>query len=112
MFRTPNHRITGTGTPGKPKKALYPTPQILWLSVPNSKSQRRRSWAGKSLKPTKPLHPTPKAKEPTSKILNLEPQETEELALEPSVVHAGVATVLSDPAKGAYFVLTVRACMG
>ena len=37
------------------------------------------------------------------------PQETEDLALEPKLVHAGVAAVLSDPAKGAYFVLTVRA---
>ena len=35
-------------------------------------------------------------------------QETEDLALVPDVVHAGVARVLSDPAKGAYFVLQVE----
>ena len=35
-------------------------------------------------------------------------QETEDLALDEGVTHAGVDAVLRDPAKGCYFVITVR----
>ena len=35
-------------------------------------------------------------------------QETEDLALDEAVTHAGVDAVLRDPAKGCYFLITVR----
>ncbi len=42
------------------------------------------------------------------KLSALTSQETEDLALDEEVTHAGVDAVLRDPAKGCYFLITVR----